>query len=163
MSTLAHSRLSSPVIRQARDVELPKFRRDASAVKIRCCREERSDIVLSPLKCAQQNAEFRANHTAHPRPLCLDNLAIGLLGDGQTQNASQGVYDRHILATAFLDEQLLQLADMMNVDLQQGYQQIVFVGPGLDTRPFRWAGYRDSMAGSSSPSKRFWMELQSLS
>eukprot|EP00884_Botryococcus_braunii_P004617 jgi/Botrbrau1/14156/Bobra.182_3s0096.1 len=137
MSTFAHARLCSPVVFQARDVAPPKFVRDSIGCRVRCCIEDGPNNVQSPLRCAQQNAKFRASHTAQPRPMCLDTLAMGLLGDDRMQNSPHAAYKRHILSTAFLDQQLLQLADMMNVDLQQGYQQIVFVGPGLDTRPFR--------------------------
>lgn len=91
-------------------------------------------------------AAFRANQSITPSPKCHDMFAVGLLGiqgenqglgKGQMSETSEAVYRRHIIATAFLDDQLLRLATMMNMDIQQGYQQIVLVGPGLDTRPFR--------------------------
>lgn len=105
------------------------------------------ESALSPLKCAQQMAAYRANQSITSNPVCHDMFAVGLLGNqgensglgkSQTMESSEAVYRRHIIATAFLDEQLLRLATMMNLDIQQGYQQIVLVGPGLDTRPFRW-------------------------
>ena len=42
------------------------------------------------------------------------------------------------MATAFLDEQLLTAIDTVDMQLQQEVRQIVMVGCGLDTRPFRF-------------------------
>ena len=43
----------------------------------------------------------------------------------------------HDAATAFLDEQLLSTVDMVDMQLKQETRQVVLVGCGLDTRPFR--------------------------
>lgn len=40
-------------------------------------------------------------------------------------------------ATAFLDEQLLTAVSLVNMDLEQETRQVVLVGCGLDTRPYR--------------------------
>ncbi len=41
------------------------------------------------------------------------------------------------LATAFLDDQLLEVINLVNMDLDQETRQVVLVGCGLDTRPYR--------------------------
>ena len=43
----------------------------------------------------------------------------------------------HDAATAFLDEQLLTAVDTVDMHLKQETCQVVLVGCGLDTRPFR--------------------------
>ena len=43
------------------------------------------------------------------------------------------------ITTAFLDEQLLTAIDTVDMQLKQEVRQIVLVGCGLDTRPFRSA------------------------
>ena len=41
------------------------------------------------------------------------------------------------VATAFLDNQLLEAINLVNMDLDQETRQVVLVGCGLDTRPYR--------------------------
>ncbi len=43
------------------------------------------------------------------------------------------------LATAFLDQQLLAAIDSVDMQLKQEVRQVVLLGCGLDTRPFRSA------------------------
>ncbi|CAL8470654.1 g10196 [Coccomyxa elongata] len=46
------------------------------------------------------------------------------------------------IATAFMDEQLLKAINLVNMDLEQETRQVVLLGCGLDTRPYRlpWPG-----------------------
>jgi hypothetical protein len=139
LGSAVHSRLCNRLLVQRGNAVVPKVGREAFAVRVRSCQEERPKLVLSPLQCAQMNAKFRVKHASQPNPQCLDRWAFGLLGNGHIFDPPEDVYERHMLATAFLDQQLLRWASMVNVDLKQGYQQVVLVGPGLDTRPFRSA------------------------
>jgi O-methyltransferase involved in polyketide biosynthesis len=45
--------------------------------------------------------------------------------------------DRDLLVTRFFDEQALGAAGLANVSRNQDYNQVVLVGDGMDTRPFR--------------------------
>lgn len=42
-----------------------------------------------------------------------------------------------ILATKFLDDMALQAVGLVNMDLGQEYRQVVLLGDGMDTRPYR--------------------------
>jgi hypothetical protein len=53
------------------------------------------------------------------------------------------------IATAFLDEQLLTAVQMVNMDLEQETRQVVLVGCGLDTRPYRQVSLSISLTLSS--------------
>ena len=41
-------------------------------------------------------------------------------------------------ATLFLDTQLLRMLDSVEPEVKQDFNQVVLVGDGMDTRPFRW-------------------------
>ena len=41
------------------------------------------------------------------------------------------------VATRYIDEQLLKGLSLVNMDLKQEYRQVVLVGCGMDTRPYR--------------------------
>ena len=41
-------------------------------------------------------------------------------------------------ATLFLDTQLLRMLDSVEPEVRQEFNQVVLVGDGMDTRPFRW-------------------------
>jgi hypothetical protein len=100
----------------------------------------RTDTPLTALECAQQLAAWRAEHAKEAAPVLIDPFASQLVeGEGAEETLSQESYRRYVMATAFLDQQLLQCADYMNMDTKEFYQQVVLVGPGLDTRPFRHA------------------------
>ena len=42
-----------------------------------------------------------------------------------------------VLATAYIDEQLLVALGLVNMDLKQEYRQVILLGCGFDTRPYR--------------------------
>ena len=43
-----------------------------------------------------------------------------------------------VAATAFIDEQLLTALGLVNMDMKEEYRQLVLLGCGLDTRPYRF-------------------------
>ena len=45
-------------------------------------------------------------------------------------------------ATLFLDTQLLRMLDSVEPEVRQEFNQVVLLGDGMDTRPFRWVTSR---------------------
>jgi len=49
-----------------------------------------------------------------------------------------------VAATAFIDEQLLTALGLVNMDMDEEYRQVVLLGCGLDTRPYRSASQTET-------------------
>ena len=54
-------------------------------------------------------------------------------------------------ATLFLDTQLLRMLDSVEPELRQEFTQVVLVGDGMDTRPFRWVSSQQGPSGMPAP------------
>lgn len=48
------------------------------------------------------------------------------------------------LATKFVDESLATAVGLVNMDLRQEYRQVVLLGCGMDTRPYRYVHLSDA-------------------
>ena len=51
------------------------------------------------------------------------------------QDALDAAFD--IAATKFVDEQMLTAVGLVNMDMKEEYRQVVLLGCGMDTRPYR--------------------------
>ncbi|KAK9819621.1 hypothetical protein WJX72_000343 [[Myrmecia] bisecta] len=96
---------------------------------------------LSALDASRSLALARARHSRQAQPVFKDPYAEGLAEggkyDGELPQAGTAHTAPDEVATAFLDRQLLTAVSLVNMDLRQEYRQVVLVGCGMDTRPFR--------------------------
>lgn len=92
--------------------------------------------MFSPLDASRQLAALRAAERQCAEPRFLDPFAEALAA-GAAAAASPSDRDADAAATAYLDEQLLRGVDIVNMDIRQEYRQVVLLGCGMDTRPFR--------------------------
>ena len=86
-----------------------------------------------------QLARHRAIESANnAHKLFADPYADALAS--QVEHRGNNAPDRtahDILATKFLDDMALQAVGLVNMDLGQEYRQVVLLGDGMDTRPYR--------------------------
>lgn len=91
-----------------------------------------------------QLAAVRARHHRSLYPKYLDPYAAALVEQVVASLPEISSEDEEFdnIATAFMDEQLLQAINLVNMDLEQETRQVVLLGCGLDTRPYRlpWPG-----------------------
>ena len=65
--------------------------------------------------------------------------------------------------TAFLDEQLLLAAHLIDPERQQEYNQVVVISPGMDTRAYRWGHQEPHKQSRSILYHQACMQLRMLS
>ena len=61
--------------------------------------------------------------------------AMQVLDASYPSSMEDDLFDDH--ATAVFDAQLLEAVELVNMDLKQQTRQVVLLGCGLDTRPYR--------------------------
>lgn len=76
---------------------------------------------------------LQPGHNICPSPVSLWSLQV----DASLPDISSEDEEFDNIATAFMDEQLLQAINLVNMDLEQETRQVVLLGCGLDTRPYR--------------------------
>lgn len=86
-----------------------------------------------------QLARHRAIESAHnAHKLFADPYADALASQVEHRGHNAPDHAAHdILATKFLDDMALQAVGLVNMDLGQEYRQVVLLGDGMDTRPYR--------------------------
>ncbi|KAK9838883.1 hypothetical protein WJX74_005154 [Apatococcus lobatus] len=88
----------------------------------------------SQFEVATLLAARRAEHSRTQNPIFVDNFAQRLASNVEAA-PSQLPWDT--VATRFLDDQLSQGIDIVNMELEEDYRQVVLLGCGMDTRPYR--------------------------
>jgi hypothetical protein len=64
--------------------------------------------------------------------MLIDRLRPHLIKEEGLRTRSSGSpYTRYFIATAFIDQLMLQCADYMNMETKEACQQVVLVGAGL--------------------------------
>lgn len=96
----------------------------------------------SNIQASRQLAALRAleTETVNHTPLIADGFAKALLENlspDQIANIDDDDALFDLIATAFIDGQLLQALSLVNMQRKLEYNQCVIVGDGFDTRPFR--------------------------
>lgn len=122
----------------------PKIGQNSVSKCTRCCGSSKlfatnQDILQS----SRLLASSRADETLYsPHPLLHDQFASPLSLDTSAsplpkRSPNQKKVD--VLIARFLDEQLLEAVNLVNSDrsFSKEYNQVVLLGDGLDTRPFR--------------------------
>lgn len=133
------------------------FRRSDRAKRRRLC------LAQSSLEGSCALARARAEHSLLPNPLFSDPYAAALAAVLPSEKSSRSERSLHcavepsesfssnvstlcrptecaalvVVATRYIDEQLLTALNLVNMDLKQEYRQVVLLGCGMDTRPFR--------------------------
>jgi methyltransferase (TIGR00027 family) len=153
MAATAMQRLPAPApprtpVRRAAAAAAPRRRWCAAAAAANAL----PSALASPLAAAADVAAARA---AFPRLCPADPYAAALVkaacgegggGGGDGSNAATPPPTHNHLspadaaATAWIDAHALRASDLVNLDVDAGgaeYKQVVLIGPGLDTRPFR--------------------------
>lgn len=83
---------------------------------------------LAAVRVAEMSAE---------QPRFWDPLAAAFAGESINPFITEAQRLQEGAAISFLDDQLLQAVDIVNMDLKKEYQQVVLLGCGFDSRPFR--------------------------
>ena len=81
-------------------------------------------------------AEFRARENAEPHPLYLDPI-VPIFLDDRTRRAADAISDGFPAAASNVRLRTRYLDDRLDEHLARGFQQIVILGAGLDTRAAR--------------------------
>lgn len=81
-------------------------------------------------------AEFRARENAEPHPLYLDPI-VPIFLDDRTRRAADAISDGFPAAATNVRLRTRYLDDRLDEHLARGFQQVVILGAGLDTRAAR--------------------------
>ena len=81
-------------------------------------------------------AEFRARENAEPHPLYLDPI-VPIFLDDRTKRAADAISDGFPAAATNVRLRTRYFDDRLDEHLARGFQQVVILGAGLDTRAAR--------------------------
>lgn len=121
--------LAFPLVRPQRSIHVKSAQRDS--------------YQPTSLDNSRQLAQLRAQESSEPSPLLTDPFAPHL---AETSNSPEGLpsdmnepvsaaFD--LVAARFIDDQLLLASSQVNSGRNQEYNQVVLIGDGYCTRPFR--------------------------
>ncbi|GMH37793.1 hypothetical protein BSKO_05666 [Bryopsis sp. KO-2023] len=108
------------------------------SIAAKAVRRERNGGCVGYLRAAQRLANARGRESRKDAPLFVD-LFAELLCDvrkDDTEKSPSTIEAQDVIATQYLDECLMQAVSLTN-ESRGDYRQVVLLGPGLDTRPFR--------------------------
>lgn len=63
-------------------------------------------------------------------PVCIEAYA-------HCESREEEEEQHDVAATAYIDQQVLTALDLVDLDLKKEYRQVVLLGCGFDTRPYR--------------------------
>lgn len=92
---------------------------------------------MTPMEASHRLAAVRVAEASAAEPRFWDPFAGSLIEEAAFSTITDTQREQEGAIISFLDEQLLQAVDIANMDLRQEYQQVVLLGCGFDTRPFR--------------------------
>ncbi|KAK9798150.1 hypothetical protein WJX73_010549 [Symbiochloris irregularis] len=101
----------------------------------RPARLHRGQAVKYPPPVALPSGHRADSARLYSDPFSQPLLQACRLEDGALRSKSELTFDD--LATRFIDDSLATAIGLMNMDLRQEYRQIVLLGCGMDSRPFR--------------------------
>lgn len=95
-------------------------------------------IALNALDRSLKLASIRARESSRTESLFHDENASLFINVGVNNSLADSIEDAYdIITTKFIDSTLIHATCSVNINRNQEYNQVVLVGDGMDTRPFR--------------------------